>query len=78
MTDKIQLLNSVTIGLLSYTFQVYKLPIKLLLEVEQWIRKFVWIGDTQKRGLLTVKWSILCPSKVNEWWFACYKYSVRE
>jgi len=33
--------------------------------VEQWIQNFVWTGNTQKRGLLTIKLAILCGFKVN-------------
>jgi len=34
--------------------------------VQQWIQNFVWIENTQKFGLLTVKWSILCGFKGND------------
>jgi len=45
---RIQLVNSLIVGLLFYSFHVYKWHIKLLLEVEQPIWNFVWIKDEKK------------------------------
>ena len=54
MMGRIQLVNSMIFGL-SYSFQVYKWSIKFLFKVEQWIKNFIWTGNTQKWGLLIVK-----------------------
>lgn len=41
MMDRIQLVNSVITGFLSYSFQVYKWPANLLKEVDKWLKFYM-------------------------------------
>ena len=54
MMDQIQLVNTVITGLLAYSFNMYKWPISLFNQVEQWCRNFIWTSDILKKGLVTV------------------------
>ena len=42
--------------LLVYSFNMYKWPILLLNQVEQWCQNFFWTGDIMKKGTVTVNW----------------------
>ena len=60
MMGWIQLVNTVITGLLAYSFNLYKWPISLLKQVEQWCRYFIWTGDIWKKGITTINWATLC------------------
>jgi len=42
MMSRIQLINTVITRFLTYSFNMYKLPVSLLKQVEQWYRNFIW------------------------------------
>jgi len=60
MMGQIQLVNTVIMGLLAYSFHLYKWLVSLLKQVEQWCRYFIWTGDIMKKGIATVNWVTLC------------------
>jgi len=42
---------------------MYKWPISLINQVEEWFRNFIWIGDIlkkKKKGIVTVNWDTIC------------------
>jgi len=42
---RVQLVKSIIHGMLVYSFHIYRWPIKLLNQLDQWIKNFVWSGD---------------------------------
>jgi len=54
MMGRIQLFNTVITGFLAYSFSMYKCPISLFNQVEQWCQNFIWTGDILKKGIVTV------------------------
>ena len=46
---RIQLVNMVITGFLAYNFNMYKGPVSLLKQVEQWYRNFIWTSDILKK-----------------------------
>jgi len=50
MMGRIQLVNTVITRFLAYSFNMYKWPISLLKQVEQWY--FIWTGDILKKAYL--------------------------
>jgi len=63
MTGRVELVNSVIYDFLSYNFQVYKWPSSLLKLVDKWVRNFIWTGDINKQGSVTVNWGTICNPK---------------
>jgi len=59
MMGRVELVNSVIFGSLSYNFQVYKWPSSLLKLVDKWVRNFIWAGDINKKGFVTVNWGTI-------------------
>jgi len=59
MIGKVELVNYVIYGSLSYNFQVYRWPSNLLKLVDKWVRNFIWIGDIIKQGSVTVHWGTI-------------------
>jgi len=39
---------------------MYKWPISLLKQVEQWCTNFIWTGDILEKGITTVSWAKIC------------------
>ena len=66
MMCRIQLVNTVITGVISYSFNLYKWPVSLLKQVEQWCRNFIWTGDILKKGIATVNWATLCSPFEND------------
>jgi len=48
MMGRVQLVNSVIYGSLSYNFQVYRWPSNLLKHIDKWVRNFIWTSDINK------------------------------
>jgi len=48
---------------MEYSFQIYEWNLILLKDINIWIRNFVWTGDVNKAGLVSVKWNPSCSSK---------------
>ena len=65
MMDQIQLVITVITGFLAYSFNMYKWPISILNQVEQWCRHFIWTGDILKKGIVTVNWDTVCSPLEN-------------
>jgi len=61
--ERMELINSVIYGSLSYNFQVYKWSSNLLKLVDKWVRNVIWTGDINKQGFVTVNWGTICKSK---------------
>jgi len=59
MMGRVELVNSVIYGFLSYNFQLYKWPSNLLKVVDKWVRNFIWTGDINKQGYVTVNWDTI-------------------
>ena len=49
MMGRIQLVNTVIIDFLAYSFHMYKWYVSILKQVEQWCRNFIWTGDILKK-----------------------------
>jgi len=62
---RIQLVNTVITGFLAYSFNMYKWPISLFNQVEQWCRNFIWIGDILKTHIVIVNWDMICSPLEN-------------
>jgi hypothetical protein len=46
-----------------YAYSLYRhlfLPVKLIKELEKWIRNFIWSGNINQRKILTVAWNNVC------------------
>jgi len=63
--DRVQLVNMVITGLLTYSFNLYKWPISLLKQIEQWCRNFIWAGDILKKGIAIVNCATICSPLEN-------------
>jgi len=57
---QIQLVNTVIIGFLAYSFNVYKWHVSILKQVEQWCRNFIWTSDILKKGITIINWAKIC------------------
>lgn len=51
---RLQLVNSVIQGMLAYSFHIYVWPVSLIMQLDGWIRNFIWSGDIHKRKYVTV------------------------
>ena len=60
MMGRIQLVNTVITGFLAYSFNMYKWPVSLIKQVEQWCQNFIWTGNILKKGIATVNWGKIC------------------
>jgi len=62
---RIQLVNTVITEFLAYSFNMYKWPISLLKQVEQWCENFIWTSDILKKGIATVNSRTICSPLEN-------------
>jgi hypothetical protein len=60
MMGRIQLVNSVIHGMLIYSFKIYSWPVRLLKQIDKWIKKFVWSGSIDNKKLVSLSWQKLC------------------
>jgi len=44
---------------------MYKWPISLLNQIEQWCRNFIWTGDILIKGIVIVNWDTICSPLEN-------------
>jgi len=65
MMGQVQLVNTVVIGFLAYSFKVYKWLVSTLKQVEQWSISFIWTGDIMKKGIGTIIWAKICSPLEN-------------
>jgi len=63
MMERVKLVNSVIYGSLSCSFQFYRWPSSLLKLFDKWVRNFLWTGDINKQGYVTVNWGTICNPK---------------
>jgi len=59
---RIQLVKVVVQSMLLHTMSVYSWPISLLIEIEKWIKNFIWSGDITKNKIITMAWKKICAS----------------
>ena len=57
MMGRIQLVNMVITGFLSYSFNIYKWLVSILKQVEQWNINFIWTCDIMKKDITTFNWA---------------------
>lgn len=53
---RVELEKSVIQGLLIYSFHIYSWTLALLKQLDQWIRNFIWFGNTEIRKIVTMAW----------------------
>jgi len=64
MVGRVQLVKSVIQSMLLHSISVYSFPVKLIKDIERWMRNFVWSGDVNQRKLVTVSWhKVFLPLK---------------
>jgi hypothetical protein len=56
---RVQLIKPIIHGMLVYSFHVYLWPVKLLCQLDQWIKNFLWSGDIFSRKVCTVSWQTI-------------------
>lgn len=75
---RVQLVKSIIQGMLVYSFHSYAWPVSLLKAVDQWIRNFIWSGDTSSKKLLTVAWKTVCsPFDERGWAYGLCESSMK-
>jgi len=57
---RVKLVKSVVQSMLLYCLSIYSWPVKLLKDLEKWMRSFIWSGDVNQRKLVTVAWHKVC------------------
>lgn len=62
IAGRVQLVKSVVQSMLIHTMSIYSWPIKILREIEKWIKNFIWSGDVIKRKMVTVAWKKVCTN----------------
>ncbi|CAJ2644686.1 unnamed protein product [Trifolium pratense] len=60
MMGRVQLVNSVIHGMLTYSFKVYSWPKGLIKQMDRCIRNFIWSGNVDKKKLVTLSWDKVC------------------
>jgi len=65
MMGRVKLVNTVITSLLTCSFNLYKWPISLLKQVEQWCQNFIWTSDILIKGITTVNWATICSPLEN-------------
>ena len=65
IAGRVQLVKSVAQSILLHCVSIYSWPVKLIKDVERWMRNFIWSGDVNQRKLVTVPWKKVC-SPLNE------------
>ncbi|PON44754.1 hypothetical protein PanWU01x14_264430 [Parasponia andersonii] len=66
MAGRVSLINSVVMGQLSYSFQVYRWLVTLLKDLTSSIRNFLWSGSSKIVKLVVVSWRMYCKPKEDE------------
>nr|ABD28538.2 RNA-directed DNA polymerase, putative [Medicago truncatula]ABD33252.2 RNA-directed DNA polymerase, putative [Medicago truncatula] len=56
IAGRVQLVKSDVQSMLLHTMSIYSCPIKILRDMEKWIKNFIWSGDVTKRKMVTVAW----------------------
>ena len=62
LAGRVGLIKDIVTPMLLHSFMIYKWPILLLKQLEQWMRNFIWSGNIQVRKLTTVAWHKVCSS----------------
>lgn len=60
MAGRVQLIKSVVQSMLLHCLTIYSGPVKLIKDLEKWMRNFIWSGYINQRKLVTVSWSKVC------------------
>ena len=60
IAGRIQLVKYVVQSMLIHTMSIYSWPVKLLRDMEKWIKKIIWSGDVTKRKMVIVAWKKIC------------------
>lgn len=60
MAGRMQLVKSVVQGMMVFTIMIYRWPKEVIRKLQSAINNFIWTGDLQKRGAVTVKWEEIC------------------
>jgi len=60
IAGRLQLVKSVIYSMLTHSMSIYSWPVSLLKDIEKWIKKIIWSGDTTKRKLVTAAWKKIC------------------
>ncbi|XP_045802493.1 uncharacterized protein LOC123896099 [Trifolium pratense] len=60
MMGRVQLVNFVIHGMLTYSFKVYSWPKGLIKQMDRCIRNFIWSGSVDKKKLVTLSWDKVC------------------
>lgn len=59
---QVQLVKSIVHGMLVYSIHIYRWPINLLNQLDQWVKNSVWSGDIFSRKICMVAWRTVCLS----------------
>ena len=54
IAGRVQLVKSVAQSMLLHCISIYDWPVKLIKDVERWMRNFIWSGDVNQRKLVVV------------------------
>lgn len=60
MTERLQLVKSVAQSMIIHSIKIYDWSVKFLLDIERWIRNFLWSGDVMKIKLINMAWNKCC------------------
>nr|GEW88082.1 hypothetical protein [Tanacetum cinerariifolium] len=63
IAGRLQLIQSVLSSLHVYWASVFMLPSRVLLDIEQIMRGFLWSQDNMSKGKVKVAWDVVCLSK---------------
>jgi hypothetical protein len=55
-----QLIKSVVQSMMIYSISIYSWPVRLIKELERYLRNFLWSGDLNVRKCVIVPWKIVC------------------
>lgn len=56
MVGRVQLVKSVIQSMMVYTMLIFSWPKQILHKIQMWISNFIWMRDSQKRGLIMLNW----------------------
>lgn len=62
ITGRIQLVNSITHGMMLYSFHIYSWPVSLLKSIDRCVRNFIWSEKIHTKKVVTVAWHRICCS----------------
>lgn len=57
---RVQLVKSIILSMLVYSFHIYAWPMNLLNLLDRWIRNFIWARDIYTKKVVTVAWHRVC------------------